>query len=65
VEPRRAGGLGILDPRLLPHRLLASTPVLSRLIPSARPSQRKAFWAHLLRLIPEKSIGATGFEPAT
>jgi len=30
VEPRRAGGLGVLDPRLLLHSLRAGTPVLAR-----------------------------------
>jgi hypothetical protein len=30
VEPRRLGGLGVLDPRLLLHNIEASTPVLAR-----------------------------------
>ena len=30
VEPRRTGGLGVLNPRLPPHTPEASTPVLAR-----------------------------------
>jgi hypothetical protein len=30
MEPRRVVGLGVLDPRLLSHRLRAGTPVLAR-----------------------------------
>ncbi len=30
VEPRRAGGLGVLDPHLLLHSFRANTPVLAR-----------------------------------
>ncbi len=70
LEPRRAGGLWVLDPSLLLHHPLLRTAVpLNGLLACKRQSPSDCFGdlAGDLGdpLIPQKSIGATGFEPAT
>ena len=49
VKPRRAGGLGVLNPRLLPHRLLASTSVLANADSIGKSFRGTAFCPRFVR----------------